>query len=557
MKKLLITLALSLAMLCAFTICVFATDNEAVEYYIVQNGESELATSLKNEGKNVLNVYDLFSNAENCFFNTMADGDSVIFNLAENLTTEMSGVSNNPTVSPAIKIDKAITVTVNFLGYSWYQTSEKGYDGFVLLNADATLNLIGTKAKLEDGTVRTLGTSYSSTEYSDEIDLYSNFVAVYAGGGTLYCENLSISCLEEPIFQKDGYLAGAVTAEFVDSAFRARTNYFGINLGGKNNCNNIIKVNGGVYGTISIHNPLEGCYIKNARLLSTTGGNSLYIDSWKNRNAYTFLVENSIFDDRYWAEGDANILIFKNSTLGIIYLRGDGSGGAYAEVIDCTYDSVDFTGNKGTGQLTVINSASCEKAGSRVVVTYSNEANLETPDESYSAPALGHLIPEEAVSGVEWENFFENGAYCGICSRCQEDTKETTPSASPLFVNKGLSFAEYADTTRSMTQAYKVNREMLVYLEDGYDFGIVATINEAGAELTPALDGSGVVSASFKALGYSIFNVKVTNIPDTHNNTKIVFCAYLVNGDKTYYLNEGTTSQKIVGLDYTTVSKNN
>jgi hypothetical protein len=177
-------------------------------------------------------------------------------------------------------------------------------------------------------------------------------------------------------------------------------------------------------------------------------------------------------------------------------------------------------------------------------------------DESYAEAnkALGHIIDIENATGVVWENYFENGMYQGFCARCKVDTNEVEGTAKPLFENKGLSHAQYQDTTKSMTQGFKVNTEMLVYLAEGYDFGIIATINKDGGEITPTISGEGVVSASFAKASYSIFHVKVTNIPEANKDTKIVFCAYLVNGGKTYYLNDGTTSETIVGLDYTTVS---
>ena len=209
------------------------------------------------------------------------------------------------------------------------------------------------------------------------------------------------------------------------------------------------------------------------------------------------------------------------------------------------------TDSGGCAYLEKITSSTCLTQGKKLIYngTSTKVASLVSEEDLPLAP---HAI--DSFTGVEWENFFENGFNTGLCEVCKAQAREQEASASPLFENKGVSHAEYQDTTKSMTQGFKVNTEMLVYLAEGYDFGIIATANKDGGEIAPTLDGTGVVSASFLKAGFSIFNVKVTNIPEANKDTKIVFCAYLVNGDKTYYLNNGTTAEAVVGLDYTTVS---
>lgn len=550
MKKKIIFACMLLAFACMLCIGVMA--QEATTYYLYDDG-----TALP-EGENNISVSELYkqSDTEAGLFANLKDGDNIVIELKENISyTPTYGTMNNiPNESNCMRISVAANVTVKFNGYSWWFTSDDAYDAFVVYNEGATLNLIGTKAKNPDGTIKNMGTNYKGSEINENIDTYSDFVIVYIAGGKLHCENLAAFCTEESIYQKEGYVSGKVEVELVDCAIHTNaTNMYTIGLAGKVNSNNNLRIDGGWYGSICAHNILDNSYIKNAtvKLTATSHGNALIFDSWKGRNAYNFPIENSTIDGRYWGEGDSNIVVGKNSSFGTLYLKGDSSGGAYVELIDSTYTSVDFVGKD--GQLTVMTSQTCETAGTKTV--YTNGGS--TIDEQYPTqnPALGHDIDAKTATGVEWENFFENGAYCGICVRCSVATKEVDGTASPLFENKGLSHAEYQDTTKSMTQGFKVNTEMLVYLAEGYDFGIIATVNKDGGEIAPALDGTGVVSASFLKAGFSIFHVKVTNIPDANKDTKIVFCAYLVNGGKTYYLNNGTTSETVVGLDYTTVSK--
>jgi hypothetical protein len=269
-------------------------------------------------------------------------------------------------------------------------------------------------------------------------------------------------------------------------------------------------------------------------------------------------ITNSVIESNVRSVTDGVYCKIVNSELKAGFtLDGDSSGGALVVLIDCkwTYDSKKVNYGSRTGPVSTIiaiTSATCNSSATKTVYKSSGAV----VDESYAEAnkALGHEIDIENATGVVWENYFENGMYQGFCARCKADTNEVEGTAKPLFENKGLSHAQYQDTTKSMTQGFKVNTEMLVYLAEGYDFGIIATVNKDGGEITPTISGAGVVSASFAKASYSIFHVKVTNIPEANKDTKIVFCAYLVNGGKTYYLNDGTTSETIVGLDYTTVS---
>lgn len=550
MKKKIIFACMLLVFACMLCIGVMA--QEATTYYLYDDG-----TALP-EGENNISVSELYQQSETelGLFANLKDGDNIVIELQESISyTPTYGTMNNkPNESNCLKISAAATVTVRFNGYSWWFTRDDAYDAFAVYNEGATLNLIGTKAKNPDGTIKELGTNYKGSEINENIDTYSDFVIVYVAGGKLRCENLAAFCTEETIYQKESYLSGKAEVELVDcSILTNSSNMYTISLAGKGSSENNLRIDGGWYGSTCAHNLLDNSYIKNAtvKLTATSTGNALILDSWKDRNIYNFPIEDSTIDGRYWGEGDANIIVGENSSFGAIYLKGDGTGGAYVELIDSTYASVDFAGKD--GQLTVMTSQTCETAGTKTV--YTNGGS--TIDEQYSTqnPALGHEIDIENATGVVWENYFENGMYQGFCARCKVDTNEQEGTAKPLFENKGLSHAEYQDTTKSMTQGFKVNTEMLVYLENGYDFGIIATVNKDGGEIAPALDGTGVVSASFVKAGYSIFHVKVTNIPEASKDTKIVFCAYLVNGDKTYYLNNGTTAETVVGLDYTTVSK--
>lgn len=286
---------------------------------------------------------------------------------------------------------------------------------------------------------------------------------------------------------------------------------------------------------VDLFDVAEGALIENCIITADTSNRwyGISIDCWSAKDGvmHPFVIKNT-------KTADGRTLTFS-------------AVGGFQDIY--IYDSDYVVGTLGTdsggpAHLEKITSSTCVEQGQRVVYEGSS-----TPISTEALPLLDHSI--EVFIGVEWDNFFENGFNTGLCAVCEAQAREQEPSASPLFESKGLSYAEYVDTTKSMTQGFKVNKDMLVYLEAGYDFGVIATVNKDGNEIAPALSGDGVVSASFTKSNYSIFHVKVTNIPEANKETKIVFCAYLVNSGKTYYLNNGTTAEAVVGLDYKTVSE--
>ena len=541
MKKLLITFIIALSLICAFTVCAFAEELVADEtIYLAQSKDTAEAQALINAGKTVVTYDELLSStyadaAENsAYFDKYTDGTHVEMVLIEDIFVPKTIVPSNT----GILIRKAITFTVKFNGFSLYIDSQSNteYNGIVVRNRGALIRLIGTKAKDENGNISSdiirpsgdiANGDFNTTGCHMDVFKYSRaYVDLYAGSA--YAENLR-GVTEKGVLR--GFNGNIDLIELKDCALFASNNY---SVDIMSNSATVIKANGGYYQGLEIYSAADGSLVENA----TVTGCGIEYDSWHNTT---------------------NTWTIKNCEISKVTTR---SGRTHLVFIDCAFSeniSWSLKGDDGGDCFVrIYTSPTCTEDGT-IELKRSTNKNSDNPYEdeinNYSAPALGHEIDIENATGVVWENYFENGMYQGFCTRCKADTNEQEGTAKPLFESKGLSHAEYQDTTKSMTQGFKVNTEMLVYLENGYDFGIIATVNKDGGEIAPALDGTDVVSASFVKAGYSIFHVKITNIPEANKDTKIVFCAYLVNGDKTYYLNNGTTAETVVGLDYTTVSK--
>lgn len=560
MKKKILFLLAFIVLACTFCMVAMAQD---VTYYLYDDG-TELPS-----GENNVSVSQLYWQSEENtgVFANLKEGDNVVFNLMENIsytpTTSQAGMSNNPNTSNALRISVPATVTVNFGEYSWWFTNNDAYDAFVLDDENAKLNLIGTKALDKNGQVKELDNNYSVSTVDNKVDVFSNFVVAYMKAGYLYCEGLAMVSREEPIFQKEGYLTGYSLVECVNTAIIATSNFPSIGLTGKGNSKNDLKLDNVVCGTVVLHNPLENTYIKNSLIKETCNSNALYIDSWKNRNAYELPIENSTVNGRYWAECDANKIVASNSSFGILYLKGDSTGGAYVELTDSTYTSVDFCGK--SGQLTVITSADCTKAGSMIVYNKDNTSGIV--DTSYNAPILPHTLNADAISQVAYANgYCKEGTYTSSCSVC--GTENCQFAAPALITWKGFSVPDDGDI--EIVSSYYVNKDAVAIFEkvteNTITYGIVVGLKQLLGENNPLdangdaieLENSTVIKVDVDKTMTS-FEFKLTDM-EGYETEKFVIAAYVIAAEdesvSVVYLQESQLINSLGSIDYNTVLEN-
>ena len=314
-----------------------------------------------------------------------------------------------------------------------------------------------------------------------------------------------------------------------------------------------------------MHNLLDNSYIKNATVKQTAQGNALYIDSWKDRNAYRLPIVNSTVDGRYWGESDSNIIVGENSSFGILYLKGDSTGGSYVELTNCTYTSVDFTGNKGTGRLTVYTAPDCINAGTKTVYDIDNTSGVL--DSTYEAPALGHEADLNAIESVAYNSgYLANGTYTCGCVRCDATgISEKTPSAPALFEFKGFSTPEKQGVF-GIVMSYISNKDAIKAFEDlgnTIEYGTVAAAKSNLNESNP-LDESGnavelekgvVVKAKLDN-SYSGFDFKISNIAEDQKDIELVIATYVIANGKVVYLQRNNQLENgLTAYSYNTVPK--
>ena len=547
MKKLLLVLSLTIIFV---AICAFSVNAEEAKassvYYLVQDAESDVAVSLAAEGKNVVAVADLYSKAgaKDAFFNQFNDNDSVELILAENICYHPSEAENSDSSSIYICVEKALNVTVRFSGFYWWIDLDKLYAGWRINNSGAYLNFIGEKGTDESGKpVVTTASNYSISTPSSDLDFFGGYVGVLLIKGSLNVENLRAVGTEEIFYQRTASGGGNYVHKFKGCSMDIlSSSCSAISLKGQGGCTKDIQIENCRLSSVLVHNLFDNSYIKDT-VLFRDSGDAFFQDSWRNREVGYILFENVTLNGTYYSNGDGVTLRAINCKFAKIHLQGDSSGGASAELTDSTCSSVDYGNNKKDGKYTVITSASCSKEGSVVVNSKDGVVSTEV------IAKLPHLIEER--TGVSYTNYFENGYYTGACALCNNDSAEENALAKPLFVSRGFSYSLYNSANGySMTQSFKVNNDMLAYLDDA-TFGVIAAVNLTSDPVVPT--GKTIVGELTDKCESGYFEVKISGISNENKAINVIFCAYITLGEKIYYLDNGATYEKLVGNSYDAV----
>ena len=165
----------------------------------------------------------------------------------------------------------------------------------------------------------------------------------------------------------------------------------------------------------------------------------------------------------------------------------------------------------------------------------------------------GHSWKGETTVTVS--SYFEKISIGDICANCGTGDVKSTIDA--LFVSKGIS-AKAFGVNLGLVQGYEINRaaidEYVTYVPD-FDFGILAYANKDGEAVAPKPGDSGVIDVVFDNSANSYVEIKVIGIPADFLDTPVVFCIYVNDGDKLYYLDNGETLDSVVGTSYSQISK--
>lgn len=183
-------------------------------------------------------------------------------------------------------------------------------------------------------------------------------------------------------------------------------------------------------------------------------------------------------------------------------------------------------------------------------ITESTEVAGSTTYEITTAPAWGHDYGVESPVRIDWiyvdNNYFANAKNKHTCTVCGEDYLGKDIENSALFTAKGVTLPE--DIKDAIAHAITVNLSAVeaynafLGAENTIKYGVVAGIADGtGKPVTNDGKTTGkAVSASFENTGFSILQLKITNISNSAQG--LYCCAYIIVDDVVTYLHNGSAS---------------
>ena len=560
MKKSLLVFIFSLSLIFAFSVISFAQEMENI-YYVVQSEESELASSLKSEGKNIVGIERLYSSQsdstaeESTYFLSQFDGHELNLILAENVSYCMSTNPSNPWGS-GIRLDKAVSLTIYFNGHYWWIPDDNRYAGFFINNQYAHLTLIGNRTHEEVAASFDLSKVNAKT-VSNSVDYYGGYIGFYLEKGNLTIKNAIIIGEDEVIYQKDNNASGTSVLHFDTCLINNKDKTCkAINLRSAGKTDITIQMNHVYTDKISINNILADSYIKNSSIVDFIT-DSWHADKYIGKD-YIYISDSSI--GNYTSLGDTQHIIAINSTFNKIDLVGDTSGGGFATLTNSTYASLSLKRSSSSsvsrnGVLNVLTVADCVNAATKTVYTYDDlsASIVSTLDAKYSQsnPALGHDTMGEMLS-ISYTSYLERGNGEFICSLCDEKHL-VTGAFDPLFMCLGYSVLE--SNNGSFAIGYRVNNEAITFYEENsgnsLGCGVFAVLKtKLGSNNIFSSDGTpadGAITADLTNYDLELIELKIVGITEQHRDLQIAVGAYVSTtnggGKEFSYLQNGTPNE--------------
>lgn len=177
---------------------------------------------------------------------------------------------------------------------------------------------------------------------------------------------------------------------------------------------------------------------------------------------------------------------------------------------------------------------------------------------------------QHAMAGKESANvtsFFEPITIGDSCTRAGCGKSVTTRTIDAIFTYHGYSYTEAPINGKyAMSQSFSVNHEGLEEYTDftgtQFTFGVVASsINNPLAEENSQYIGTKTIIVT-SLIAHQHFDIKVSGItqgegedPDL-TSSPLVFCAYVIDGDKTFYLDNKQTLTELEGKSFNDVKNN-
>ena len=179
---------------------------------------------------------------------------------------------------------------------------------------------------------------------------------------------------------------------------------------------------------------------------------------------------------------------------------------------------------------------------------------IEYTVDGEAVEAKEHIFDLEngTIGSIVYDDYFSMGFKTVLCADCSAEQALDTATEEALFVSKGISAKVFGDDI-GIIQGYEINRVAIGEYKKfatNFDFGILAYANKSGSAVAPKPGEEKVVDVVFDEMANDYIEIMLTGVPAEQGDVALVFCIYAVKDGKYYYLNDGVTSETVVGNSY-------
>ena len=158
---------------------------------------------------------------------------------------------------------------------------------------------------------------------------------------------------------------------------------------------------------------------------------------------------------------------------------------------------------------------------------------------------------------VNVTSYFEEIAIGDICTRNGCGKGVVSKTIAPIFIDYGYSATEGdINGTFAMSQFYGINQEALDAYKTAtgktFEYGLLAAADSDPITNLEngTLDSKKVFVTNADSIALSCFGMRVCGITEEKSDAKIAFCAYIKDGDKLFYLDDGMTVTSVTMKSY-------
>jgi hypothetical protein len=195
---------------------------------------------------------------------------------------------------------------------------------------------------------------------------------------------------------------------------------------------------------------------------------------------------------------------------------------------------------------------------------YTAEGSTEGSTAQRELPLSDIHVLGTTLAGIDYKDgYIALGTKLYFCALCNEATvEEAEPTADKILTSYGYSVSTYG--VFSVVQSYGIDREAyseyLVFNPD-FKIGTVAAANTTDSSIQPLKVDNGVivgetekvVVGDFNVMTHEYFEIRIKGFTEENMDICIAFCAYIYDGEKIVYIDDGESVDSIKGCTYNSI----